>query len=335
MDVNGSLEYVLTWKEQDMPAGLPICALRASARPIQDKGFAGWLTPNTPSGGPNTKSTPKHTGGMDLEGAASLCGWCSPTAQDGSRGDKDPRPHDTGIPLSQQAVLAGWATPDASAMNLGEGLETWDARQVKNKAKHKNGNGAGMPLQVQALTVLAGWATPRAEDAESAGMRHSRGVADTLSAQAGQDLAGNPSSSQPTVMKTETAQTAESTSPTADASDQPRTGLNTRSETKFCLAGWCSPASRDWKDSPGMATTGINPDGTTRDRIDQLPRQAAQALGTDTTSSPAGTEKRGALNPAHSRWLMGFPVVWDSCGATAMQSCRKSRRSSSTPQSKP
>ena len=29
---------------------------------------AGWVTPNTPSGGPNTKSTPTHTGGMDLEG---------------------------------------------------------------------------------------------------------------------------------------------------------------------------------------------------------------------------------------------------------------------------
>ena len=35
---------------------------------------------------------------------------------------------------------------------------------------------------------LAGWATPRAEDTESCGMRHSRGVADTLSAQTGQDL---------------------------------------------------------------------------------------------------------------------------------------------------
>jgi hypothetical protein len=35
---------------------------------------------------------------------------------------------------------------------------------------------------------LVGWATPRAEDAESAGMRHSRGVADTLTAQAGQGL---------------------------------------------------------------------------------------------------------------------------------------------------
>jgi hypothetical protein len=32
LDVNGSQEYALTWKTHDMPSGLPICALRASAR---------------------------------------------------------------------------------------------------------------------------------------------------------------------------------------------------------------------------------------------------------------------------------------------------------------
>ena len=45
--MNGSPEYVLTWKEWDMISGPPICALRARARRISDKGFTGWGTPNT------------------------------------------------------------------------------------------------------------------------------------------------------------------------------------------------------------------------------------------------------------------------------------------------
>jgi hypothetical protein len=97
------------------------------------------------------------------------------------------------------------------------------------------------------------------------------------------------------------------------------------------LVGWATPSSRDWKDTPGMSTTGVNPDGSIRNRTDQLPRQAA--LGMPSISSPASMEKRGALNPEHSRWLMGYPAAWGSCGATAMQSCRKSRRNSSKPPS--
>src|SRR5271166_240293 len=63
--------------------------------------------------------------------------------------------------LDHQVHLAGWPTPDANAMNLGEGLETFRARQKLLKAKHGNGNGAGMPLQIAAQ--LAGWATPTVE----------------------------------------------------------------------------------------------------------------------------------------------------------------------------
>jgi hypothetical protein len=51
------------------------------------------------------------------------------------------------------------------------------------------------------------------------------------------------------------------------------------------LTGWSETTSRDWKDTPGMATTGTNPDGSTRDRIDMLPRQAYLAGWTTPTAA--------------------------------------------------
>jgi hypothetical protein len=108
-------------------------------------------------------------------------------------------------------------------------------------------------------------------------------------------------------------------------------GFNPGVTIMDALAGWVTPSARDWKDTPGMSTVGINPDGSSRSRQDQLPRQAAMSIGTSSTSSTSPMEKRGALNPALCRWLMGFPPAWDASAVTAMPSSRKSRPSSSDP----
>lgn len=95
-----------------------------------------------------------------------------------------------------------------------------------------------------------------------------------------------------------------------------------------CLASWVTPSARDWKDSPGMATTGTNPDGSTRSRMDQLPRQAS---GVIPTGFPVSTGKPGQLNPAHSRWLMGYPREWCDYAPTETPSSRQRAQRSSEP----
>ena len=242
MDVNGSPEFVLTWKTWDMPAGEPICALRASERRIADSGCTGWPTPTSPV------VTDGHEAGNNrfVTKTMKLVGWTTPPVQDSANNAGPSQFKRNTAPLNVQAALAAWPTPKTPTGGAQEvrttpgggirkledvaSLAAWPTpNAMEGGQTSRGGKRKGEPL----MGGLVGWATPRAEDAESAGMRHSRGVADTLTAQAGQG----------------------------------------------------------------------------------------------TTSSRAEMGKRGVLRPGHSRWLMGYPAAWDSCGATAMQSFRKMRKS--------
>ncbi len=75
-----------------------------------------------------------------------------------------------------------------------------------------------------------------------------------------------------------------------------------------------TPSSRDWKDTPGMSQTGINPDGTTRDRVDQLARAIY-----------AKEKSAGQLNPTFVEWLMGYPQNWTLLESSGRKNGKASR----------
>ncbi len=91
-------------------------------------------------------------------------------------------------------------------------------------------------------------------------------------------------------------------------------------------AGWATATSRDHKDGACDLTT--NP-------VNALLGRAVLLSGLTSNGSPAGTGSGGQLNPEFTRWLMGYPVAWGSCGATAMRLCLRSPRRSSKRTSTP
>jgi hypothetical protein len=110
----------------------------------------------------------------------------------------------------------------------------------------------------------------------------------------------------------EDAKAGQSQAPGREQSSLPRTAN---------WAGWETPASRDYRHANAQSYQERS--GTKKG--EQLANQAVHS-GPLPTGSHAETAKRGQLNPAHSRWLMGFPAEWDDCAPLVTRSSRKSPR---------
>lgn len=101
-------------------------------------------------------------------------------------------------------------------------------------------------------------------------------------------------------------------------------GLPTDASESGSGENWPTPAARDWKDSPGMAMTGTNPDGTERNRTDQL-ALAVYHGGTKTRQmyhTPRATDTGRGENPETFVKRNGDRT--EACsGSLASQICRQ------------
>lgn len=97
-------------------------------------------------------------------------------------------------------------------------------------------------------------------------------------------------------------------------------------------AAWPTPCANN---ATGAGTSGREGGHNLQTAVSLTQPIRITAIGQVLTGSDAGMENSGQLNPAHSRWLMGFPPEWDDCAVMAMPSSRKSRRNLSEPLSEP
>ncbi len=244
----------------------------------------------------------------------------------------------SGRPTSD-SVCIGWPSPNAMPEGRG-GLQANPEKAMERRAQ-------GHMMNLDDAATLAGWPTPRTEHGSGPSCGVTRGH--TV-----ESLAGWPTT---TVNDSRSGRnrTAERTNPESNHHD----GV-TLCDAVALIAGWTTPQAHDatgrsvhQKELHGTkhgcaclardAELSGWPTTTTRDwksarRLDseqtRPPPLSHAVLGAITTSSPASTEKRGALAPAFPCWLLGFPPEWLSCGVSGTRSIRGSRRSSSKPTTK-
>jgi hypothetical protein len=222
-----------------------------------------------------------------------------------------PKTQDTSGPTSSTTSMqldlfdaSSRTSKDTSALDLEKSLAIWKAQVTTQRGEYSQRLKSAHRTSGSESTS---WLTPRASDT-------GRGENNETFTNRMGDRSGNVYQSLPSqVHAREAKHNLWPTPRAANPGSRPNgKGGKVLSEEVLISEGlrnrneklWPTPSARDWKDSPGMAQTAVNPDGSHRNRNDQLARAVYSV-----------TPPAGSLNPDWVEWLMGVPIGWTDLGS--------------------
>lgn len=249
---------------------------------------------------------------------------------------------------TRDSVSSGWPTPNfAGAQRGGQAermggrrsnlidaaqLASWPSPQVSRGDYQRDARTGEKILKLEGVAKLAGWNTPQVSDAtgpRSLERQRDRRLSAPKRTNGGAPGFGNLN---------DQAQLAGWATPAANAAGgAPEQFLARKAKAKAkgaelgvsltslsMQAAWATPAARDFRHA--NATSFSDRGGGKKG--EQLNNQVVHS-GPMSNGSTAETASGGQLNPAFSLSLMGYRAAWHSCGVRAIQSFRRSRRTSS------